>query len=179
MSRSTMSRTDAAALARAAKAAKAPSLADRFWSKVDRKGEDECWNWSAAVRRKDEGYGAFWMNGRHRPSNQVAYELSAGPVPCGMVVCHSCDNPRCCNPAHLFIGTNLDNNDDKVAKHRHAHGSTMGTAKLTEADVVEIRAAKIHGKRAPHGLAIALAERFGVKAQTISEIWGRKSWKHI
>lgn len=174
-----MNRQQGAAIARSKLAEKIPPVEERFWSKVDRRGEDECWNWTAGTRKKSEGYGAFWMNGRHHPSNKIAYELAVGMVPTRMVVCHECDNPRCCNPKHLFVGTPLVNNDDKVAKRRHAYGEKISTSKLTEQDVLTIRAAKPEGKRAPRGLAIELGAQFGIKPQTISEIWGRKSWKHI
>lgn len=169
-----MSRARAAAIARAAKAAKQPPLPERFWSKVDRSLSDGCWPWTASVRRKDEGYGAFWLDGRHRPAHRVAWELTFGQIPEGLVVCHRCDNPPCCNPEHLFLGTPLENNDDKVAKRRHPIGERHHKAILTTADVLEIREArKFRGYRA------ALAEKFGVRPHTITEIRGMKSWKDI
>lgn len=166
------------ATARAVKAANAPSLADRFWSKVDRKSIDDCWPWKAAVRRADEGYGAFFLEGRHRPATHAAWFLTHGSMPPdGLVVCHECDNPRCCNPKHLFLGTNKENNDDKVSKRRHAFGERVGTAKLTEAQVLEIKAVKPAGK-APRGLKTKLAERFSVSPNTIADVWSRR-WTHL
>lgn len=172
-----MNRADAAAIARARKAAKAPSLVDRFWRKVDRRGPDECWPWLAAVRRKDEGYGAFWLDGRHQPAQRVAYELTAGErVPAGMVVCHRCDNPPCCNPSHLFVGTPQDNDADRVAKLRHVFGSTVGTAKLDENAVLAIRRMRAGG--ATHQ---TIADRFGVSRAHVSDICtGRRgAWRHV
>jgi hypothetical protein len=166
-----------AVAARAAKAAKGPSLWSRFWSKVAVAGKDECWMWTACVRRKDEGYGAFFMNGRHQPASKVAWILSIGEVPQGLEVCHACDNPRCCNPSHLFLGTHADNNADKVSKKRHAYGERVGTAKLTEAQAAEIKRLKPTG-RTPLGYRAEIAKRFGVSRETITDVWGRR-WTHL
>jgi hypothetical protein len=177
--RGTMTRAQAAAIARAAIAAKAPPLLERFWAKVDIRGDDECWPWTAAVRNKREGYGAFWLNGRHQPAPRVAMILSGTYID-GMQVCHRCDNPKCCNPKHLFLGTNLDNNQDKVLKGRHAFGSGNGNAKLTDAAVREIRAAKAdrNGRRLKPGQLAALAARFGVSEACITDAQSR-SWRHV
>jgi hypothetical protein len=88
----------------------------RFWSKVDRRGPEECWPFS---RVHDPGYGQFWLTptqpvGAHR----MAWELTNGPVPAGAYVLHRCDNRPCCNPGHLFLGTHQDNMDDMVHKGR-------------------------------------------------------------
>lgn len=170
-----MDRVQAAALARAALAAKRPCLSDRFWSKVDRSCATGCWPWTAGVRRKDEGYGAFWMGRKHRPAHRVAWELTFGGITDPeMVVCHRCDNPPCCNPSHLFLGTQLQNNDDKVAKRRHPVGERHHNALLTTAEVLEIRAApKFRGYR------VSLAAKFGVRPELITEIRAMKSWKEI
>lgn len=170
-----MSRIEGAAKAREAKAAKQPPLSQRFWSKVDRSQVDGCWPWTACVRNKDEGYGAFWLHGRHRPAHRIAWELTHGAiVDPEIVVCHRCDNPPCCNPAHLFLGTSLDNNNDKVAKRRHPAGERHHWAILTAAEVEEIRAAPWY-----RGYRVALAQKFGVRLQLITEIRGMKSWKDI
>lgn len=166
-----------AVIARATRAKNIPPLAVRFWSKVDKRGPDECWPWQAAPRKKSEGYGAFWLDGRHQPATRVAWILTNGEFPKGKQVLHHCDNPPCCNPAHLFLGTNLENNADKVAKNRHVYGSRNPNAKLTEQQVVEIKRLKPVGTT-PRGYRGEIAERYNVKPGTITDIWIR-SWTHL
>lgn len=174
-----MNRVDAAAIARAAKEAKAAPLTERFWSKVEVRGKDECWPWKAATRRKEEGYGAFWMNGRHHPANRVALQLSGVNVPDGMVACHTCDNPGCCNPAHLFVGTPRENNDDKVLKGRNPKGQSHGMARLTDAQTAEILSLKpASGKRLAAGMPQEIAHKYGITKQYVSELMGKKQFKN-
>jgi hypothetical protein len=87
---------------------------ERFWSKVDKSGE--CWLWTAY--RDHSGYGIFGLNGRNQRAPRVAYELLVGPIPQGMYILHSCDNPPCVNPSHLRVGTNLENVQDKMNRGR-------------------------------------------------------------
>jgi hypothetical protein len=172
-------RHEAAALARAAKAAKTPAMEERFWSKVERRGEDECWPWKAGVRNKSEGYGAFGLNGRQWVATHVALLLSSLSVPPNAEVCHSCDWPPCCNPRHLFIGTRQINCADKVRKRRHAFGE-RGFSRLNEVQAKEIKtfAPSLH-PRAKSPVKTQLARRFGVTESTISAIWSGQNWKHL
>jgi hypothetical protein len=90
----------------------------RFWHKVDRSnGADGCWNWT--VGGHDFGYGEFIIGGRKVRSHRWSYELAHGPIPQGLFVCHKCDNPKCCNPAHLFLGEAIDNILDMKSKGRN------------------------------------------------------------
>jgi len=116
-------------------------LEERFWSKVDIRNPFECWPWLAAVRRKDEGYGAFWINGHHQPASRIAYSLIFHNVPINLQVCHHCDNPSCCNPEHLFLGTNIDNVQDRDKKGRGASGEKKRTStwSFCQKDVIFIR----------------------------------------
>lgn len=95
----------------------------RLWAKVERRGPDDCWNWTGGVTRPgSHGYGRIFISYAARPRSMVAHRLAwmlaNGPVPPDMEVCHRCDNPRCCNPAHLFLGTHTDNMRDCSSKHR-------------------------------------------------------------
>jgi hypothetical protein len=145
-----------------------------FWEKVDKSGgPDACWNWSGAVTAK-WGYGCFHMGGnRVLGAHKIAYEYVNGAVPDGLCVLHKCDNRLCCNPAHHFLGTKLDNARDAVAKDRHARGERIRRNKLTDAQAVEIMELKgsISGCQ--------LAPRYGVGPGTIHAIWRGATWKHL
>lgn len=141
-------------------------LRERFQAKVDQGGPDDCWEWTGY--KVPKGYGMIQEGARGgKPLNvhRVAYELAFGPIPKGKMVCHNCDNRGCCNPAHLFLGTALDNSIDMVQKGR-------SSGKLTWADIHEIRRLHSSGEK-----GIALAERFGVTPSNISQIVRGKTWK--
>lgn len=94
-----------------------PEIEARFWSRVDRSGgPDACWLWQRVF--DDHGYGFFSSNAKTERSRRVAYEIAVGVIPDGLCVLHRCDNPPCCNPSHLFIGTIADNNADRDRKGR-------------------------------------------------------------
>lgn len=109
---------------------------ERFWSKVDRRGDDECWEWQAS--RGPDGYGFFWCSDHNERAHRVALELHLGrPLREGYLACHTCDNPPCCNPNHLFEGTHDDNMADKAAKGRAP--KTTGNTRIPDATVEEAR----------------------------------------
>jgi hypothetical protein len=103
-----------------------PSAKDieRFWSKVDKRGEDECWEWKYG--KSKSGYGNFWLNGLTIRSNRAAWVIANGPIKEGLFSCHKCDNPGCCNPKHLFLATNEENTLDRHLKGRTASGDRNG-----------------------------------------------------
>lgn len=148
-------------------------LAGRFWAKVERRGSNECWPWMG--RTNEHGYGLIDVGGRPERASRVSYQLHAG-VPLGSAhACHTCDNPICVNPHHIWAGTPADNTADAKTKGRLryvAHdGERNGYAKLTARQVEEIRARDETG--------LALASRYGVSDSTISNIRRGKSWRAI
>ena len=142
---------------------------ERFWSKVDASSKDGCWLWTATLTH---GYGSFWLVGTNARAHRVAYTLAHGPIPDDFCVCHRCDNPRCVNPEHLFLGTNAENQADKVAKLRHSHGEAHGAARLCLADIAEI-----HRLAASGGKQTVIATQFDVSRAVIHGVLTNRIWK--
>lgn len=91
---------------------------EKFWAKVEKRGPDECWPWLGA--KSSYGYGRFTLGGAQRPATRLAWEIENGsPFPSGKLACHTCDNPSCVNPAHIWPGTQSENLKDCVVKGRH------------------------------------------------------------
>jgi hypothetical protein len=150
-------------------AARFCSDACHFVSGIDKSGA--CWNWKGAADK--DGYGTVKLRGRRvEKAHRLAFRLAKGDIPDGMMVCHECDNPSCCNPAHLFLGTAQDNKSDCVAKGRHVKGrGVYWKAKLSEDDVRAIRADARNSYQ--------VADHYGVSAVLIQQIRKRHVWKHI
>lgn len=146
----------------------------RFWFKVDIQDGGRCWEWLG--HRNRWGYGAFWLNGKHLRAHRFVYELIHGPIPDGLVVMHSCDNPACVRPDHLSLGTHRDNWLDSKKKgrqvQRNLYGEESPKAKLTDEQVATIRDHYAQGQRAQY-----LADEYGVGVATIYALIRFCSWK--
>lgn len=154
----------------------------RVWHRAQRRGA--CWEYMGS--RNDRGYGLLQIwdwptrKQRHLYAHRVNYEAAHGPIPEGLQVCHRCDNPPCIRPDHLFLGTAKDNSHDAKRKGRLSRdhgrpGATNASAKLSEAQVIEIRRAYAAGEANQSDLA----RRFGVKPSTVSMVVLRKNWRHL
>lgn len=153
-----------------------PGLSPREVFRYHMPGEpptaDRCWEWSAT--RDKRGYGVVGIDYRMVFAHRLSYEILVGPIPDGLLTRHTCDNPPCVNPAHLLLGTDADNSDDKVRRWRHTYGSRHPMAKLCDDDVRQARALHADGWSIK-----AIAQRFGVHHATMSAIVRRQRWKHI
>jgi len=151
----------------------------RFWSKVDQKGVNDCWPWNAGITSRD--YGQIHVRREagkviNHKAHRVAYTLKKGPTN-DLEVCHTCDNPPCCNPAHLFLGTHKENMDDRDKKGRqvvgqmyHSNGKAK-CAKYSEETVKEIR--RLYQEKTPKR---EISRRLGVPQTTVRHIIARRTW---
>jgi hypothetical protein len=144
------------------------TIEERFWSRVDKRTIDECWNWKENTDK--DGYGRIYLYGKTYKAHRLAYAYIKGN-PGNLCVLHSCDNPSCCNPNHLWLGTDKDNNKDRHEKERDARGEIHGRSKLTEENVKEIRNLK--------ETCEALARKFGVHFAQIARARRKATWKHV
>lgn len=146
-----------------------------FWAKVDARGPDECWPW---LGTKTKGrYGTHDYGPLGTTAHRIAYMLKNGPLPNGLQALHSCDNPECMNPAHLFAGTQKDNLDDMRAKGRvpdyRNFGEHNGRTQFTDSEIEIIRFRHQTGAMTQ----TQLAAFFGVSVTTINRIVHEKSHK--
>lgn len=151
------------------------TIVERFWNKVDKEGINKCWNWTGCLSSK--GYGSinkgFWHGG-NITANRLSWIIHHGDIPSGKHVLHKCDNRKCVNPNHLYLGTNTDNVNDRVRRGREGDrsGEKNGRAKLTRKDVCYIRK-HCNNK---YGNRMALARQFGVSYGTIWTVITKRGW---
>ena len=159
-------------------------IKSRFWSRIRMGSKDECWPWLRG--RTNMGYGEMnlYHATRLKPSfimtaHRIAWMLHHDQlIPSGRFVLHSCNNPRCCNPDHLRLGDQAENMRQMVQQGRAANGrvcgESHGMSKLTNVEVLQIRALTASGLDEKH-----LAQRFGMSKTSIRNIVTRETWKHI
>lgn len=142
-----------------------------FWSRARRDGDYLIWRRGTTSK----GYGAFRVQGRELPAHRVAYMVSRGPIPHGLIVRHSCDRPACIAPAHLQLGTQKDNMRDKYerGRARHARGSALSN-RLVEAQVLKLRHMRADGVSPSD-----IAARLGTTASQVIAIAAGRLWKHV
>lgn len=136
-----------------------------------------CWEWRGA--RNSAGYGTVNLQGKSHFLHRLMYTVYYGAIPPKMFVMHSCDNKKCCNPKHLSVGSHAENMQDMVRKGRSGLGAKNSMARLTEAQVVAIRAAKAAAKGAPHWGNGRFAKKYGVNHATISLAASGKNWRGL
>lgn len=146
-------------------------IQSQFWARVDVRSDDECWPFLGPLQHKGYGQGWFRVSGGvTRSAHRASWIIHHGS-PGELFVLHRCDNRRCVNPRHLFLGTNADNMADMTRKGRQARGARVAITRLAEDQVRAIKASTESQS--------ALARRYGVAVATVAAILQGRSWKHI
>lgn len=147
------------------------SFQERFEEKLAYEPNCGCWLWTGGSHSKKKPYGKIRKGRKKYSTHRVAYELYIGKIPENLHVLHKCDMPACCNPDHLFVGTNQDNMTDMVKKNRSAKGSEKPDAKLTEKQIPAIRK--------DTRICREIAADYGVGRRVINDIKLGRAWRHV
>lgn len=145
-----------------------------FWARVVANGPGVCWEWSG--HRVTQGYGRLRINGHRWMAHRYAWTVMNGDIPAGQEVCHRCDNPPCCNPAHLFLGTHAENMADMAGKGRARPpvGTDHSNSKITPAIVRDIRDLRQQG-----WTLARIGRQFNIHLSNVSLIANGKAWGHV
>ena len=146
------------------------TISERLDARSERVGE--CVEFTGY--RNSNGYGELTYRGEFTLAHRASFERHHGPIPDGLIVCHTCDNPPCINPDHLYAGTHADNGRDKAGRDRSTRGMKNAAAKLADAEVLEIR--RLRGRGWNYA---RLAAHFNVGKTTIGRVVRRENWKHV
>ena len=152
------------------------TIQDRFEKKVEMIPFSDCHHWTAATNKF--GYGKISLSqSTWQFAHRMSWEFANGPVPEGMYVLHTCDNPGCVNPSHLYLGSHKDNAQDRERRQRgnHAKGSSHGRSKLSAEQVIEIRKLYNSGQYSCR----KLGKMFGVDGKSIADIVNGRNWTHL
>lgn len=131
-----------------------------------------CWNYLGLLQ--PNGYGIFGHHGKSSLAHRAAYSIYKGEIPDGLQVCHTCDNRKCVNPDHLFLGTQTDNEQDKVSKGRGSKGEKRPLAKHTDEEISELKSRIRKGESVPK-----LAKEYGIPQPNVYKIKYGKLWRHV
>ncbi len=145
----------------------------RFSQYYSSQGKSLCWYWKGCIA--SDGYGRFWFQGFSEKSHRMAYRIANGKINPGSHVLHTCDNPSCVNPDHLFLGSNKDNVADRVMKGRCAKGEDIGSAQLINWEVIQINRLfmqKLYSTK-------QIAYFFSVSVEIIQRIRNGKTFSHV
>ncbi len=148
-----------------------PSVLIRFWSKVDKQSDSECWNW---IGSNDSNYGEIRINNRNYKAHRLSYCIHYNEDPGEFLVCHECNNKLCVNPNHLFLGTDSDNLQHSFDTNVRSHqGSLHPKARLLDSNIQEIR--DLQGTLSER----KIARLFNVGRGTIRAVLSGKTWAHV
>lgn len=151
---------------------------ERFYSKIEIIPFHDCWEWVGAA--SSDGYGVIRINGKNIRSHRFSYKEFIGYIPKEICVCHKCDNHKCVNPKHLFLGTNKDNMQDMVKKGRQSKGDSHYYSKLSSDQVKCILNKYIRGTGSKNrGNILYLSKIFNISRRQIGKIIRREKWKHL
>ena len=145
----------------------------RLMRRTEEDTETDCWNFTGPLMAN--GYGRTNVDGDMLLNHRIVYTFFFGGIPENMHVCHMCDNRKCVNPDHLFLGTNADNHRDKIKKNRHSKGETHGHAKLTKEDVLRLKRMWSNQQYT----MMELSEMFNISVSHAYDICRGKKWPHL
>jgi len=149
------------------------SFEEWFWQQIKVDEQTECWIWQLALATR--GYGQVSIKRKSYRAHRIAYELFYKESAKGKLVCHTCDNPPCINPHHLFLGTAKENTQDMIQKSRHYHGERHHFAKLTAQAVLDMR-----NRHAKGDVTIAqLAREYGISEPSANRVIAGITWRHV
>lgn len=150
------------------------SVQERFWSKVNRDNDDGCWEWVGGKVRG--GYGWFKSDDKHYQAHRFVWMITYGEIPNGMLICHTCDNPSCVNPKHLWLGTDKTNAEDRVRKKRQSRGTTNHPKiRVSPEQVKEMRKVYSLGNISMR----KLASIYGICYSETNAILNHRTWKDV